>query len=102
MTFAKRTDRNHKEICQALKKAGFSVQDLSRCGQGVPDILVGCGRSNLLMEIKTEEGQLNERQIAWHAAWRGPHIVVRTVKEAIDAAIWARATTLDRSPLERQ
>lgn len=38
--YAKKTDRNHKEIRDGLRNAGYLVSDLSDVGHGVPDLCV--------------------------------------------------------------
>ena len=65
------------------------MQDLSRVGQGCPDILVGVSGRNILMEIKdgrkvASERKLNKRQEEWHAAWRGQRVVVESREQAIE------------------
>jgi len=40
MTYRKRTDANHKEMSAALRAAGFAVHDTSKCGWGIPDLLI--------------------------------------------------------------
>lgn len=86
-----KVDTNQAEIVAAMRRVGYSVCDLSRVGGGVPDLLIAgvdrtTGRSvNLLMECKTATGNLNALQRAWHAEWRGPLVVVRSVDEALKA-----------------
>ena len=41
--YARRVDANHAEIKAAFEKMGCSVVDLSRMGEGCPDIAVGYG-----------------------------------------------------------
>jgi len=84
---AARTDKNQKEIVAALRKIGASVASLHRLGGGVPDILVGYRGYNLLMEIKTpaKASKLNDRQLEWHAEWKGQACVVRCVEDALSA-----------------
>lgn len=84
-----RVDANQSEIVTALTQAGYSVLDLSGVGGGAGDILVGGvdradGVCKLwLLEIKTASGHLNALQQEFHAAWRGPIHVVRSVDEAL-------------------
>lgn len=71
-----RLDDNHKEVVDALEKAGALVLDMSHVGRGFPDLIVGVRGKFLLMEIKnpkTAYGRkgLNPNQIAWHAKWVG-------------------------------
>ncbi len=82
---ARRTDRNQAEIVAALRAAGASVQDLHEIGCGCPDILIGYGGVNLLMEIKAPCGHLLKSEWDWHQAWRGCVIIVRSVEDALDA-----------------
>lgn len=95
MSRAKRVDNNQADIVQALRQAGYSVQDLSRMGQGVPDLLVAgtcpcahCGvllRQNKLIEVKSERGALTPDERAWHIAWRGPIAIARSIDDALAA-----------------
>ena len=89
MRRAARIDANHTEIVRTLEAMGCSVQDLSRVGQGCPDILVGVSGRNILMEIKdgrkvASERKLNKRQQEWHAAWRGQRVVVESREQVIE------------------
>ena len=55
MSYAKRTDANHAEIRDALRKAGYPVLDLSGCGMGIPDlsVLVDANRKiSIFLEVK--------------------------------------------------
>lgn len=80
-----KTDINQPEIVGALRKAGYQVILLHQLGGGVPDILV-CGRGvNVLMEIKTEDGELTKDQVEFFASCKGLAVVVRSAEEALDA-----------------
>lgn len=85
MRYAARVDANHKEIADALLEIGRSVLSLHRLGQDAPDLLVGNGETNTLLEIKTESGKLTKGQKEFFEKWRGPKAVVRTIDEAIKA-----------------
>lgn len=85
MRYAARVDDNHREIVDGLRGIGRTVLDLSRLGSGAPDALVGNGVANVLIEIKTEKGKLQDKQKEFFKAWRGPKAVVRTLDEAIAA-----------------
>ena len=82
-----RVDANHGEIVAALRKVGCRVLDLSRVGQGCPDLLVSlpsrrCLPALVLMEIKTAKGRVTQDQIKFEAAgW--PVFMVRSVEEAL-------------------
>lgn len=86
----KRTDANQAEIVKALRDIGASVTILSQVGHGVPDLLVGFRRSNMLLEVKTEGSGLTSDEAKWFAEWRGQVYVARTVDQAIDIVINAR------------
>ena len=80
--WAKRTDANHAEIRDAMRKAGAEVEDLSGSGKGMPDTLVWTPHTGLLLvEIKMPKGTLTKAQVRFHA--RFPVHVVRTVEDAL-------------------
>jgi hypothetical protein len=87
---AARVDENQAAIVKRLRMAGYSVQVLS--DKGLPDLLVACPGHNVLMEVKRPLGPqggmdgrtLTPDQVAWHAKWRGPIHVVRSVGEALE------------------
>ena len=84
MTRAKRTDANQADIVAGLRRAGASVLDLSGVGGGAGDILVGFRGEDYQLEIKSEGGRLNKRQIKFHAEWKGrPINTCWTLEEAL-------------------
>jgi len=78
-----RTDANQHAIVNALRKCGARVHLLYREGRGCPDLLVGYRGVNLLIEVKTESGELTKREAQWHHNWPGQVDIVRTVEEAV-------------------
>lgn len=52
--YARKVDRNHAAIVSELRQAGLYVLDLSRVGDGCPDLLVARGGRMLLAEIKAK------------------------------------------------
>lgn len=67
-------DANQGEIIDALLSAGADVQVLAAVGGGCPDLLVGYGGHNFLLEVKDGAKErarraLNDRQRDWHATW---------------------------------
>jgi hypothetical protein len=56
---------------------------LYEVGNGCPDIVVGCGGKNFMIEIKTEDGELNEKEKDWFENWKGDAKVCRTIAEAL-------------------
>lgn len=85
MRLAARKDANHNEILDALRAEGYSVLDLWRLGRDAPDCLVGNGKTNTLLEIKTTSGKLSDGQRKFLDNWKGPRAVVRSVVEALEA-----------------
>jgi hypothetical protein len=90
-----RTDSTQAAIVAALRQAGATVHDTSKVGGGFPDIIAGrvmpcpfCQAHtprNVLIECKAGRGKLNKLQEEFHASWRGPITVVKTVEEALVA-----------------
>jgi hypothetical protein len=85
-----RTDANHVAIVKALRQAGASVQSLSNVGDGCPDVLIGFGGKNFLMEIKNgllrpAKRRLTSSEQAWQANWKGQIVTVKSVEEALRA-----------------
>jgi hypothetical protein len=87
-----RVDDNQTLIVDCLRRCGCQVEVLSRLGRGVPDLLVGTPRGQLVL-IEVKDGakipsrrQLTSDQERWHAEWRRfPVFVVSSVVEAVDA-----------------
>jgi hypothetical protein len=86
---AAKVDRNHNEVVDAFRAIGCSVQSLAAQGNGCPDLLVHCPLPGYLL-VEVKDGQLppsarklTPDQERWHAAWRGPVHVVKSVDEAI-------------------
>lgn len=91
---ARRIDANHRAVRDGIREAlpDAVVVDLSGAGDGVPDLLVGHGGRNYLLEVK-DPGQppsrrrLTRAQQAWHSRWTGQVDVVHTVEEALGALV---------------
>lgn len=81
----KRVDSNQREIVEALRAAGCTVEHLFTIGHGCPDILAGKNGINFLFEIKSERGTLTGDEEEWHWLWAGQVCIVRTVEEALRA-----------------
>lgn len=84
MTYARKVDRNHREVIQALRRCGWLVMDTSGAGRGVPDLVVWHrGRTQLLLvEVKAPQGKPTPAQLRYSAAgW--PIVTVRSVDDAI-------------------
>lgn len=93
-----RVDSTQSEIVHALRDAGMSVRSLANLGQGMPDIIVGVGGINILMEIKTPSGKLTEAEKAFLEEWLGQAAVVHSVEEAFDTINRIRGGTSSVTP----
>lgn len=87
MRRAARTDANHAAIVKRLRAIGATVQDLSKVGDGCPDLAVGYHGVNLFIEIKDgtkkpSARKLTTDQVTWHESWRGQCAVVESADEA--------------------
>ena len=70
----------------ALRKYGAVVVDLSKCGAGVPDLLVGYkNKHTILMEVKSSPKALHTKpQLAFLVKWTGgPLVRVDHVESAL-------------------
>jgi hypothetical protein len=88
---AARTDANHGEIIDTLRKAGCTVLDLSRQGGECPDIAIGHGGLVALAEIKDGKKppsarRYTEAQLRWREHWTGGCMLITSVDDAIEAA----------------
>lgn len=83
-----RTDRIQSEIVSALRKHGASVQPIHQLGRGIPDLLVGYGGRNFLLELKDGSKPPSARRLTpdereWHQQWKGQAAIVNSAEEAI-------------------
>lgn len=88
---AAKIDANQGSIVDALRAVGCSVQSLAEVGDGCPDLLVGIGKFNVLMEVKDGSRPPSDRlltaaQKRWHAEWRGTAHLVESVEQALMVA----------------
>lgn len=83
-----KVDENQAEIVSDLRALGCSVQPLHAVGGGVPDLLVGFGGKNFLLEVKDgnkspSRRKLTPDQIEWHECWRGSVYTVTCTDDAV-------------------
>ena len=102
MRYAARRDGNAGVILDALRKAGFTVMDFSRAGQGIPDALVTRALPDgtpwvCWVEVKMPKGRLKTAQEAFRDVFepRGEHYVARDAEAAI-RELYARYTAAIR------
>lgn len=83
MRYNAKVDANQPVLVEALRKHGCGVQSLAQIGKGCPDLLVCSpdGRRLALAEVKLPKHDLNEMQQEWHARWRGPVTILRTLDD---------------------
>jgi len=83
MRRAARTDRNHAEIRDCLRKMGVKVFDTSRLGGGFPD-LVACHRGRVyLFEVKMPGCKLTPDEVEFHREYDGYVSIVYSVEDAL-------------------
>ena len=63
MGYAKRTDRNHAVVRDALRQAGWFVKDCSAIGGGWPDLFAAKPGRCLLVEVKNGAKSASRRQL---------------------------------------
>jgi Holliday junction resolvase len=78
-----RTDGNHSEIVQALRKAGIGAVSTASVGDGFGDVVAGFRGVNVLLELKREGKKLTVDEVRFHETWPGQIAVVETPEEAI-------------------
>lgn len=84
----KKVDSNQKEIVNYLCKRGCSILYLHTLGRGAPDLCVGYKGFNILVEVKSEKGDLNKLQQEWVDLWNGDYWVFRSVEDVEDMLKW--------------
>jgi rhamnose utilization protein RhaD (predicted bifunctional aldolase and dehydrogenase) len=83
--YAKRVDENQKQLIHTFIALGASVLNLSRVGQGCPDLLIGYKNKSILVEIKKDsKSTFTEPQIKFMQEWRGGTV---SRIDSVDAAI---------------
>lgn len=90
--WARRVDSNHGEIAAAATAIGAMVVDLSRAGDGIPDLLIGWRGLWLLVEVKDGRKPPSARaltpdQVEFHAdaEFRGlPCYIVESVDRLLE------------------
>lgn len=86
MAFAKKVDKNQKDVVKALRDNGADVYLLHMVGSGIPDLLVAYEGHTILIEVKDGiDKQLTPQQIKLFATWKGGHLArINNVQEAIE------------------
>lgn len=87
MRRAANVDKNQADIIAKLRKCGVQVQPLNAVGSGCPDVLCGFRGVNTLLELKSDNDQLNAMQRDWHSTWPGQVATVWTFEQAMDVIL---------------
>lgn len=77
-------DENHGQIVTEFRRLGASVIDLSRVGEGCPDLCVGISKRTALVEVKRDtKAKFTEQQLDFMTYWNGePVFRVNCVEDA--------------------
>lgn len=79
---SRKRDSNEAAIVDALRAVGATVERLS--GKDIPDLLVGFGGVNHLLEVKVPGNDQTPGQVEWGLTWRGgPVWVVRSADDVL-------------------
>lgn len=84
---AAKKDANHNSIGDHLRSLGWSVLDLSKAGDGIPDMAVGKPGYAALVECKDgskppSKQRLTEDQQRIVNEWEGPYVVALSPEDA--------------------
>ena len=95
---AKRTDANHSEIRDGLRKAGYTVVDTSHIGNGYPvlTVIIGC-KLPILLEVKDPSKPksaqaLTDKEVEYFKLSIPMYYVVTSVESALEAIEHGRLT----------
>jgi hypothetical protein len=83
--YARKVDRNHAEIRDAIRKAGYYVFDTHTQGCGFPDLLAVNKRGRVvLFEVKSPGEKLTTPEQIFRETYPGALFIVQTAEQAID------------------
>ena len=87
--FARKKDGNHRYIVNAFIAFGCTVVTLDVSTKNVPDLLVGKGGVDQLVEVKPDMPETHREHCAeqrdWANAWRGRSpVVVRNLDDVLN------------------
>ena len=83
-----RTDRNHQECLNLLRKLGFSAHSTHMVKDGFPDIVAGKVGMNFLIEVKDGSLVPSKRKLTvdeekFNSEWKGSIEVVESIDDII-------------------
>lgn len=81
--YASKIDKNQPDIVKEFRRLGASVTPTHNAGHGFPDLVVGFGGVNYLVEVKDpaqppSKRKLTPHQVKWHGEWLGVAHIVHT------------------------
>ncbi len=79
-----KVDLNQPAVVKAIRAIGGEVQHLHEVGRGCPDLLVAFRQRWYVIEVKSDDGELNEDQKKWATKFPAPVYVVRSAEQAIE------------------
>lgn len=79
-------DKNHNEIMNALKRAGYSVADTSAAAGFVDLVVSNRWQETIILEVKRRSGDITAAALQFLGLWNGYAAVVENVNEALDVA----------------
>ena len=83
--YARRVDRNHAEIRDAIRKAGYYTFDTHALGCGFPDLLAVNKRGRVvLFEVKSPGEKLTTPEAIFRETYPGALFIVQTAEQALD------------------
>jgi hypothetical protein len=90
MRRAARQDKLHGAVIRLFQEQGYDVLDLSKLGDGVPDLLVARGAFAFLLEVKSEnsvrhgrkDDPFTEPQKAFWDRWKSAIYTVTSLEQA--------------------
>ena len=86
MAYARKVDRNHADVVDAMRQAGWLVIDCSRVGRGFPDVLAAKAGRLVLVEVKAPNGKLTPEQLLFLGEMRAKGVEIAIVRSAEEAA----------------
>ena len=83
--YARKVDRKHAEIRDAIRKAGYFCHDCARFGGGFPDLLaVSKSGRVILFEVKSPGEKLTPAEDIFRVGYPAALFVVQTAEQAIE------------------
>ena len=81
--YAARKDNSHDSIADGLREDGWSVMELHRAGNGIPDLCVGKPGFACFVECKsTAKDPLTPAEKRVKDNWDGPYIIAVSLDDA--------------------